>query len=205
MKTAPNAYSGKYDSSRGQKNSDTLFFVLTSRHLCCALIENWCFSDVSIRGARRSTRGSQRTRQHDYVEDVNGCTSCRLLEAWRRHYSQGNSKFLSSTTLCTSQLYFFSLKTLHFRKGNGIMHTSRVVKCWLADQGIHSMPLSSESPNLHPTVNPWTIVDKRLKDRKLNAKIELLEVLKIWCKVMYSKLMTSSVDSKSKKWKSISD
>ena len=62
-----------------------------------------------------------------------------------------------------------------FKQDNDPKHTSRVTKAFIAEASINLLPWPSQSPDLNPIENLWSILDVKLKGRRCNNKTELFE------------------------------
>ena len=82
-----------------------------------------------------------------------------------------------------------------FQEDNDPKHTAHIVREWWADQGLHRMDWPSQSPDLNPIENLWSILDSKLKSRKPNNKTELFQVLSDGWKALDPFLLNSLVES----------
>ena len=89
-----------------------------------------------------------------------------------------------------------------FPSGNGIFqqdndpkHTARKKKKYLVDQGIHVLPWASQSPDLNPIENLWSILNCRLKNRQPQNKEQLFQELYEGWKELPVSLLEALVDS----------
>mgnify|MGYP000465789738 FL=1 len=60
---------------------------------------------------------------------------------------------------------------------NDPKHTANVVKDWFQDNAVEKLSWPSQSPDLNPIENLWSILDFKLKDRVVNTLPALFAVL----------------------------
>ena len=83
----------------------------------------------------------------------------------------------------------------YFQQDNDPKHTSNMNKEWLADNIPHLLSWPAQSPDLNPIENLWSILDQRLKTRKVNTEAELLECLIEGWNALEPELLTRLIDS----------
>ena len=65
-----------------------------------------------------------------------------------------------------------------FQQDNDPKHTARRVKDFITDNDIPTFGWPAQSPDLNPIENLWSILDKKLVNRKVNTTPELFKLLK---------------------------
>jgi transposase len=64
-----------------------------------------------------------------------------------------------------------------FQQDNDPKHTARLTRQWFLDTGVLLLEWPSQSPDLNPIENLWSILDASLKNRTPQSEAELLEIL----------------------------
>ena len=72
----------------------------------------------------------------------------------------------------------FGAKEWIFQQDNDPKHTAKWTKVYLRSLGVPVLDWPSQSPDLNPIENLWSILDKRCKVRRPKNAIELLEILR---------------------------
>ena len=65
-----------------------------------------------------------------------------------------------------------------FQQDNDPKHTAHINKNYLRNKGYKVLPWVSQSPDLNPIENLWSILDDNMKDRKPQNETELFDTIK---------------------------
>jgi transposase len=79
--------------------------------------------------------------------------------------------------MLTSAEELFPDGAWYFQQDNDPKHTANLTKKWFVDNNIPLLEWPSQSPDLNPIENLWSILNHRMKDRKPQNEKELFEVL----------------------------
>jgi hypothetical protein len=71
----------------------------------------------------------------------------------------------------------FPLKNCFFQQDNDPKHTARSIKTYLDNYEVPTLQWPSQSPDLNPIENLWSILDEKVKDRCPQNETELFQVL----------------------------
>ena len=93
----------------------------------------------------------------------------------------------------------FPEKDCIFQQDNDPKHTAIATKQYLAKNEVPTLPWPSQSPDLNPIENLWSILDDRVKGRVPQNEEELYEVLKSGWEALPKELLTKLADSMPKR------
>lgn len=82
-----------------------------------------------------------------------------------------------------------------FQQDNDPKHTAIINKDYVKNKNIPTMRWPAQSPDLNPIENLWSILDRRLKDRKVNTLDELFKTLQDGWNKLDTDLLTRLCDS----------
>ena len=89
----------------------------------------------------------------------------------------------------------FPDKNCIFQQDNDPKHTSNANKRFLANYEVPTLPWPSQSPDLNPIENLWSILDEKVKNRQASNEAELFLVFDEAWKSLEIDLLTRLVDS----------
>lgn len=108
-------------------------------------------------------------------------------------YGRGSLYFVDKNKTVNAKEYLNILDTklrmtmhLHgcrvFQQDSAPAHTSRIVKKWLADNGIQVLDWPGNSPDLNPIENLWTVMKRKVRRYQARNMQELIyNIKKVWC------------------------
>jgi len=82
-----------------------------------------------------------------------------------------------------------------YQQDNDPKHTAHVVRNYLANARINVLPWPSQSPDLNPIENLWSILDERCKHRRPQSEEELFEILQTGWNELSAETLSGLVDS----------
>jgi transposase len=98
-------------------------------------------------------------------------------------------------SLIPSRDLLFADSECTIQQDNDPKHTSNLIKDYWEDEGIEILDWPSQSPDLNPIENLWSILDQRLQERKPNTEAELFKILTEAWDSLETDLLTRLVDS----------
>lgn len=140
------------------------------------------------------------TVKHDIKVNVWGCFSnqgvgslCRVNGILDQiQYREILEKFMIPKS---KDLLPKKCRTWEFQHDNDPKHTAKSVKEFLAQKKVQVMEWPSQSPDLNPIENLWSILDSNIKDRKPKNADELFEVLEAEWKELDKDILESLIGS----------
>jgi len=89
----------------------------------------------------------------------------------------------------------FPNKDCIFQQDNDPKHTAHSIRNYLANYEVPTLPWPSQSPDLNPIENLWSILDMKVKDRSPKNKKQFFEVLQVAWQSLEPELLTKLADS----------
>ena len=89
----------------------------------------------------------------------------------------------------------FPNKDCIFQQDNDPKHTAHSIRNYLANYEVPTLPWPSQSPDLNPIENLWSILDMKVKDRSPKNEKQLFEVLQVAWQSLEPELLTKLADS----------
>ena len=133
-----------------------------------------------MRSERYSPQCIQATMKHDKKIMVWGCFAAHGVGDLHRINGIMDQQIYRQILihhLVPSAVRLFPDGNYIFQQDNDPKHTARSVKAYIANKPIPTMWWPAQSPDLNPIENLWSILDRRLKNRKCNSEAELFQVL----------------------------
>jgi len=87
----------------------------------------------------------------------------------------------------------------YFQQDNDPKHTANSIKAYLANYEVPTLPWPSQSPDLNPIENLWSILDDKVKDRNPQNEEQLFTVLQNAWNALEPELLTKLADSMPKR------
>jgi len=133
------------------------------------------------KGERLLPKNTEATVKHDKKINVWGCFAAHgvgLIHRIRGIMVKEIYEEILDNVACPSIDILFPLQDFIFQQDNDPKHTSYLIQDWFEDHGIEPMWWPSQSPDLNPIENLWSILDHRLQNRRVNSEEELFECLR---------------------------
>ena len=93
----------------------------------------------------------------------------------------------------------------YFQQDNDPKHTAHVVRDWMHDNNIPLLDWPSQSPDLNPIENLWSILDARCKARRPNNETELFQILQDAWRALPVSLLDDLVTSMPRRCQAVID
>ena len=148
------------------------------------------------------------TVKHDQKLNVWGCFTAKGVGHLHRIFGNMDGPMYADIVknhAIPSAAKLFGKKKWVFQQDNDPKHTSKVAKGAMKAAGIELLPWPSQSPDLNPIENLWSILDQRIKKRRCNTLPELMAALeKGWAELPQS-LLTKLVESMPRRCQAVID
>lgn len=89
----------------------------------------------------------------------------------------------------------FGRNVCYYQQDNDPKHTARETTRFFEDQGITLLPWPSQSPDLNPIENLWSILDQRIRKRRCRNEAELYTIIQEGWRDLPVELLHDLVDS----------
>jgi len=138
------------------------------------------------------------TVKHDKKINVWGCFSANgvgdlyLVEGILK---KEQYQTILETHAIPNALRLFSDQNWIFQQDNDPKHTAKVIKLWFVNNNTQILDWPSQSPDLNPIENLWSILDNSLKLRRPNNEQELFQMLNTSWKSISVDTLERLVDS----------
>lgn len=138
------------------------------------------------------------TVKHDKKIMVWGCFAAHGVGKLHRVHGILDGKGYHSILqwqMKTSMEQLFPTKDSFFQQDNDPKHTAKLNKAYLLKYEVVTLPWPSQSPDLNPIENLWSILDEKAKNRVPNTEEELFQLLEEAWNNLPVELLTNLVDS----------
>lgn len=124
----------------------------------------------------------------------------------RLHRIEGimNQEILEDPMLHSSDI-LFGRENWIFQQDNDPKHTAIQVRNWLMENDCAPMPLPAQSPDLNPIENLWSILDRRVCNRRCDTEKELFAVLEEGWRSLPVDILSRLVDSMPERCQAVID
>jgi len=147
---------------------------------------------------RYDFRTTQGTVKHSAKIQVWGCFSStgvgRLVHI-EGILNKNSYQNILETDMLQSKALLFGNGPFIFQQDNDPKHTAHSVRDWFAGHHVNVLPWPSQSPDLNPIENLWSILDHRARNRTPNTKEGLLQELRLGWGAIPQETLQSLVDS----------
>lgn len=147
---------------------------------------------------RYDARTTQGTVKHSAKIQVWGCFSSTGVGQFvniEGILNQISYRNILQTHMLPSKAQLFGNGPFIFQQDNDPKHTAHSVRDWFEEHHVNVLPWPSQSPDLNPIENLWSILDHRVRNRTPNTKEELLQGLRLAWEAIPQETLQSLVDS----------
>ncbi len=131
------------------------------------------------------------------------------INVWGGLSYNGVTKLHQIDGIMNGEMYTEILETVFYPEANRLYsngnfmlvedndpkHTCKVAKQWITTRRVHKLDWPSQSPDLNPIENLWSILDRRCGSRRPNNDEDLFEILKHTWETLPLELLHRLVDS----------
>jgi len=104
-----------------------------------------------------------------------------------------------------SMAHFFPQNNGIFQQDSDPKHTAHIIRDYLGRQAFETLDWPSQSPDLNPIENLWSILDDKLKYRKSNTPEELFKTIEDGWYDLPASLLTKLVESMPRRCQAVID